>query len=469
MFLTCIFKIHNPSKYKQAVMDHALYEYTRGYQELLAWAQENEEYLKEKGTYNENLSGMAVSGALPRLSLSLHSTIVTGLNKDVAGSLMSYWALKEIDNKTSFPTSRSPLSSANEDALDNFMFVGSDEEDYNLSRDYLATVSRGQYMPLYFAGADGSTKNRYFSLLINTEKPQLLGLLYLLPNKHELGRKLDTQGNLIRLDTGEVFQSKSNCAILVPLEVGRNGWQEYKFLQPSMNEDVQVKSAYLVKKNDEYFLHVAFNFPCPEPHEPETYLGVDQGILVTAAYAVIDTAGTVIEVGHEQDNLRQFQLENGKTRRMLANKGRQVTKRHYKQQEIDSRLHKLANNLIDRALEHRSGIVVEDLNPEFMVRGKAVFSRFQKFDHILEYKCKLAGIPFRRVFAAYSSKICPVCGEDMERSDDRQAVWCLRCGYEGHADDTAAINIARRVFYKKAEWNGYREFHRSFTLDNFAT
>jgi len=45
------------------------------------------------------------------------------------------------------------------------------------------------------------------------------------------------------------------------------------------------------------------------------------------------------------------------------------------------------------------------------------------------------------------------------------------CGYAGHSDDNAAVNIARRALYRKADWpGGYREFHRSFAnVSTFTT
>lgn len=116
-----------------------------------------------------------------------------------------------------------------------------------------------------------------------------------------------------------------------------------------------------------------------------------------------------------------------------------MTWRNYKCKAYENILHVLANKLVAIAQEHRAGIVVEDLN--IQVRGGRVVSRFRKLDKILQYKCRLAGVPFRSVFAAYSSMICHRCGELMER-DDRQ-VTCTHCGYAGHSDDNAAVNIAR--------------------------
>jgi putative transposase len=463
MFLTCVFKLHNPSGHKRAVMDCALDEYTRAYQALLDWAAEHDELLRRESVYNDKINTRAIAGLLPRLNVGLHSSAKHSLFADVAGNLASYYALSSEDSNTGFPVGRDPNPEVYANALDDFALVGSDVDDYNDTRNRLATLARGQYMPLFIEGADGAKRNRYFSLLTNADANKLLVALWLLPKGHALERPINaTEGNLYRLDTGEVFTSNSAGAILVPLEVGRNGWQGDKFLNPALEGNARVKTAFLVKRDDEYFLHVAFEIPCQPVYEPAAYLGIDKGILFTAAYAVVDTVGAVLSMGHFEDELRALQQKHGKQREELARNGQQITKTHYKQKAYDAILHSLANTLIDMAKHQQAGIVVEDLNVQ--VKGSRVVSRFRKLDHILEYKCKLAGVPFRRVFAAYSSMICHHCGGDMTRDD--RLVTCRECGYVGHSDDNAAVNIARRVMYRKADWaGGYREFHRSFAQD----
>lgn len=460
MYLTCVLKLHNPSSRKCSVLDHALTEYTIGYQQLLHWARDHEEELRENGTYNDKINTRAIYHLLPSPDVHLHSSIKGSLRQDVAANLVSYFELSALSDDVGFPIARSPYPDAYDNALDDFILVGSDLDDYNQSRDQLSVIARGQYMPVLFAGADGATRSRYFSLLGRTDKYGLYAVLYLLPQNHELCQSVNAQqGNLYRLDTGDVFTSRSKGAIIVPLEIGANGWQFDKFLEPSMNGPVRTKTATLVKRDDEYFLHVAFEFPEEKQYQPCAYVGIDKGILFTAAYALVDDTGAVKEMGHFDDELRDLQIRHGKQREKLMRDGQTVTRTHYKRQAYDAILHGLANELIALAEQHQAGIVVEDLN--IQVRGSRVVSRFRKLDKFLEYKCKLAGVPFRRVFAAYSSMICHQCGGDVERND--RHVVCTECGYEGHSDDNAAVNIARRALYRKKDWiGGYREFHRNF-------
>jgi len=478
-FLTGIFKLHNPSQHKQRVLDHALLEYTRGYQTLLDYAHEHIDVIQKDGKDKnqhgvEKYTSRSVAKFLPRniITADIHGSMKESLRQNVAATLASYCALVEVAPKTSFPTCRDPFPTAYPNALDNFILVGSSVEDYNRYKDELLTKLRGSFMPLLFAGADGASqdshgraRNRYFSLLRRTDKEQILAVLYLLPANHTLGKPINARrNNLARLDTGEVFHSNSKSAILLPIELGKSGWQMLRFLEPAMRGQSSVKSAYLIRNDErhEYFLHVSFAIECAPRYEPQAWLGVDKGILFTAAYGIVDLKGRVQTLGHFDDDLRKLQIKHGKERERLSRQGKPITWRHYKRRAYDNILQCLANQLIEMALENQAGIVVEDLS-NIKVRGKRVRSRFRKLDNMLCYKCKIAGIPYRTTFAAYSSQICHKCGELLRR--DNRRVECLHCGYVGHSDDNAAVNIARRALYHKAEWKdrgGYRGFHQAF-------
>lgn len=465
-FLTCKLKIHNPSSHKKRVMDYALEEYTLAYGGALGWAKDNLDMIRANGLYKERYTGKSIAQLLPTSSCALHSSIKDSLKQDVGANLASYLELVASDPRTSFPACRDPSPIAIEGALDDFARCGDD--DYDELRNRLLTVCRGFVMPLYFSRADGASqtqsgaaRNRNFSLLGRSDKRQLLAVLYLLPAGYELCRPLGVgEGNLARLDTGEVFKSNSRTAILVPLQMGANGWQEARFLQPAMSGQASIQSAFLVRFGGEYYLHVTFALQCKGRYSAKSYLGVDRGILFTAAYGLVDANGGVLRIGHLDDKLRELQIKHGQERERLQKDGKRVTWRHHKRQAYDNILHCLVNELLEMAEKNQAQLVYEELN--IQVKGGRVISRFRKMDKFTEYKSRLAGVPFRRVFAAYSSVICHKCGEDMVRNN--RVVTCA-CGYVGHSDDNAAINIARRALYRKKDWEGkggYRGFHRSF-------
>lgn len=461
-YLTCAFKLHNPSAHKRAVLDYAFTEYTRAYGELLAWAREHEGELAERGKFRDKYTDKSVRALMPpqsSLTRPMHSSLKASLVGDVAGNLASYLALKAGDFKPSFPVGRNPSPDALQIAEADFAAC-LDTDDYNGLRDALLRQARGSYMPMSFSRADGATAARNFSLLTHQDRDGLYAVLYLLPAKHELCKPVGPlRDTLVRIDTGEVFKSNPTVAILAPLELGENGWQFDKFIDASRQGRARVKSATLVKEEDDYYLHVAFEFETQPAYEPKAYLGIDKGILFSAAYSVVDLEGRVLEMGHLDDDLRALQIKHGQERERRQRNGQVVTKRHFKQKAYENILHSLANRLIDLALKYQAQIVLEDLN--IQVKGGRVISRFRKLDGILTYKSVLAGMPKpRQIWAAYSSVICHRCGCKGERED--RDFYCPSCGWRGHADDNASVNIARRPLYRKADWPDYWQFHRGF-------
>ena len=55
VFLTAKFKVHNPSKRKQAALDTALEQYTYASQFLLDWSKDNLATLEEKAQRGKNI------------------------------------------------------------------------------------------------------------------------------------------------------------------------------------------------------------------------------------------------------------------------------------------------------------------------------------------------------------------------------------------------------------------------------
>jgi IS605 OrfB family transposase len=378
---------------------------------------------------------------------------------------------------------RDPDPQGYPNALDNFAGVGSSLEDFEESVRRLKKRAAGAVMPIYFSRSDGAAqtksgaaRNRNYSLLTTPQRDKLLAALWLLPGRHELCRPLGaTRGNLIKVGTGEVFISNSSTAILVPLELGRNQWQQEKFIEPALNGKIDVQTAYLVRDDytNDYFLHVSFAFPCAQEYEPQGFLGVDRGVFYTMAYAVVDKQGRILLMDHNEDGFRDHNITTGKRIQAMQRRGRTPTYRDYQQQEREAILHRLVNQLLDVAQGHQAKIVMEDLN--IQIRGKFYKSAWRKFYKITEYKARMAGIPIWKggIWAAYSSKICIYCGAlNRGRKRDGSPFTCPECGEVYHSDEGAGVNIARRALYHKSEWEdrgGYRAFHRAFAKDGLLT
>jgi IS605 OrfB family transposase len=474
--LTCKFKMHNLSAHKRVVIDHTLEQYTIGYDELLKYAKDNLEHFQENGTYKNKFTSKSVARLLPYPKCAIHSSAKDSLRQAVAANLASYFELVQVDEQTSLPTVPSTVPGADTDALENFVHVGSDLEDYESSRNRYLTNAKKSVMPLFFCRSDGATqinggrnRSRNFSLLTTSKRDGLLAVLWLLPARHKLCKPINArQGNLVKLDSGEVFRSNSRTAILAPLQLGRNGWQEHKFIDPAFSQASSIKTAHLIRddRNNEYFLHVAFEFMCPKTYEPQAYLGIDRGVFFSMAYAIVDQNGHIVLMNRNEDGFRDSMIKASKRVQEKQRAGRKVTLKDYRRKEGEAILHRLVNHIMDVAKEHRAMIVTEDLN--IQIKGRFYKSAWAKMYKYLEYKCRLAGVPLWKggIWAAYSSQICIHCGElNGGRKRDGSPFACSDCGAQYHSDAGAGVNIARRAMYRKKDWEnkgGYMAFHRSF-------
>lgn len=478
-FITCVFKLRKPSRRKQEILDYVFEQYTLGMTNLLNLCQDNLDLLKDwgriidrdkqvKNKYNEK-SMLSVLPGLGQIDLPIASCLKESLLANVASMMASYFELEKTDIPPGFPSARDPSSQGWPNALQDFALVGGDLEDENESRHRLLNRAKGSVMPIHY------TRSRDFYILADRNRERFCVWLKLLPSKHPLGQKtVIDQGNLIDINTGEIFKRRGDIAVLFPLAVGRRNedwhWQYHNFLVPVMQGQASIKSAKLVRqdngKKSDYFLHVSFAFDCPDPYEPKSYLGIDRGVFFSMAYGLVDSEGAIIEMGHKDDGFRHHRIAAGQRVQDKQARGKPVTVKDYRQRHLDSILHALINDMIDLALEHQAMIVLEDLN--IRIKGKFYKSAWKKMHKILEYKCKLAGVPIWKggIWAAYSSQVCIYCGElNPERKRDRSPFTCPACGAIYHSDEGAGVNIARRVLYRKEDWKdqgGYMAFHQSF-------
>jgi putative transposase len=77
--------------------------------------------------------------------------------------------------------------------------------------------------------------------------------------------------------------------------------------------------------------------------------------------------------------------------------------------------------------------------------ARRLLRTFAQLGSFLAYKARQAGVAFIQVDPAYTSRTCSACGWVDKKNRRTQAVFeCGRCGFVGHADHNAAINIAVR-------------------------
>ncbi|AIU69060.1 transposase [Thermococcus eurythermalis] len=212
-----------------------------------------------------------------------------------------------------------------------------------------------------------------------------------------------------------------------------------------------VGQAWLVRTSKGVFLNVVFSKEV-EVKEPKAFVGVDLNennvtlSFPNGEFVQIITHEREIRTGYFMKRRKiQKKFKAGKRRRELLEKyGRREKNR------LNDLYHKLANKIIELA-EKYGGIALEDL---IEIRDSIRYSAgmngrlhrwsFRKLQSIIKYKAKLKGVRVVFVNPAYTSSLCPICGEKLSPNGHR-ILKCLNCGFEADRDVVGSWNIRLRA------------------------
>lgn len=469
---TAVFKIHNPSKHKQAVIDYAMKQYTLAYDYLLKFSKDNLEDIKEKCKYNNQLSvnniATYIGKSTPVINhFQIHGSLKESLFLDVAGTICSYIQLKEQDENTSFPRARrvNDLEEYYTYTLERLRISTVDLAEENEIRDDLLKTTKERFLPLFFSRPDGIVRNRNFGLLYDNDNNKYYAILYLLPNKSRMKKPIQGKSKLQSIHPQKklfIPSSRKVGSIILPLAFGK--WHEETFLKYALENPQAIRTAYLTKKGSEYFLHVSFDFPSEEK-VTETYLGIDRGINKLVALSVVTPEGKLLYhedfSGKEYENFQEKLFKELKENQKL---GKQKLKKYSKINE--GFIHVIANKIVEVANIYSSQVVLEDLtylsksgfkqktgNKYFdkLMNRRLGRNPYNKLKTILEYKLPLKGLPKPKLVSGhYTSQCCSRCNNVDKRNRPNQATFqCTRCGYKDNADTNASVNIALRGIWWK--------------------
>lgn len=207
----------------------------------------------------------------------------------------------------------------------------------------------------------------------------------------------------------------------------------------------------LVFKQNQFYLHIAIEFPEAEEREAKDWLGVDVGIVNIAT-----TSDGQNFSGAHLNNLRG---RANKLRRRLQKKGtksakRLLRKRRRKEQNFSKYTnHVISKQIVAAAERTERGIALENLEGiRARIRAKKPQRRilhswaFGDLQNKIDYKAKLAGVKVCYVNPRNTSQECRVCGHiEKANRKSRDVFRCLSCGHTADADVNAAKVISRRA------------------------
>jgi len=209
--------------------------------------------------------------------------------------------------------------------------------------------------------------------------------------------------------------------------------------------------ADLVLRDGVFYLAATIDAPEETPYDPVGTLGIDLGL----NYLSYDSDGEHYS-GKQVDEVRE---RNTKLKADLQSCGTKSAKRHLRNLSgKESRFkrdvnHVISKKIVAKAKGTQRRIALEDLkgirkgvSARRSQRSRLHSWGFYQIRQFIEYKAKLEGVQVIPIYPRGTSHICPVCGvEDRKNRPERDLFRCIGCGYAGHADHVAAINIAARA------------------------
>jgi len=214
-------------------------------------------------------------------------------------------------------------------------------------------------------------------------------------------------------------------------------------------------NAVLKKKENNWFIYIAFKIPCKEEYEPEGWFGIDLGI--KNILVLSDKEGKVNKFYNgkelrEKRNEYREKRKNLQERKTGENDYWRALKDIFSKESnySDDVNHKISKEVVEVAKKYRYGIAIEKLKKireENKDKGKEFNKelhswRFRDLIDKIKYKAKERGVPVEEVNPKYTSQVCSECGYKDKNNRKNGEFKCKECGFELNADLNASRNIA---------------------------
>lgn len=240
-------------------------------------------------------------------------------------------------------------------------------------------------------------------------------------------------------------QRRTDNRIELPLII--NSEYQTNIIQ-QIGEEFKLGSTELVKKGDDFFVHISYSkeINIPEPDETFIPIGIDIGIRNLAVVSVAQQQPKFFS-GKRVSWKRNFFFEQ--RRKLQNNFALEEIKRQRGRETkyLDVVNHNIAKQIIEIAKRtEKPVIVMEDLTniTEYKIwtkRGNRKLSNwaFRRLQNAIQQKALWEGIPVEYIDPKGTTHICSKCGTINKRKQDRYK--CRNCGYEIHSDLNATFNI----------------------------
>lgn len=189
---------------------------------------------------------------------------------------------------------------------------------------------------------------------------------------------------------------------------------------------------------------------------PESVIGIDRNlrnITISAPnQTIMYKTNKILSIKENSQFVKASFKRNDrrvKNRFFAKIRGRQ-TKR------VNQYLHKISKDIVQKAKEIRSAIILEDIKGirKLYRKGNGLGNKYRRklnswsfyeFQRQIEYKAAWDGIPVYFIDPKRTSKLCPICGGSLQEDRlNRRKLLCSNCGKSMDRDVVASMNIAYR-------------------------
>ena len=252
-----------------------------------------------------------------------------------------------------------------------------------------------------------------------------------------------------------------NNRIYIPLIVNSDYQKEH--LNDLLNKKYKQGSADLVKKDNDYFVHIVLKkdveFEKKDNYNP---IGIDLGI---NNLAVININNKIKFFNGKRAIAKKKHLNKIKAIYQSRNNQKMLNVIRNKEQRYFNHInHNISSWIVNNAKKIENPIIVmEDLShilETTRVRKKQRYYHqtwaFKKLQSMIQYKALWNNIPIAYVNPQYTSQVCPKCLSTNKRIKSNYK--CKYCGSEYNSDLVGAINITKKFleaisFKEKASIN----------------
>jgi putative transposase len=431
---TLVLKLHNPSAHKRAILDDALTRYALAFEYALRQLEPLPEDMRSRPVSRLEIMRLFTRDMLERLNELGVQPFKDALKMDAAITLTSYLGRLRAGKKASWPTSRLEDSDF-EQRFDALCASFKNVRDFRHAYDKLLKKHRFT-RPLPFYRYDAL---RDYCLLYDEKTGRFYAKLYLLGAKSPLRRSPSGEPDQARLRYvglgGRALENdlRPRRYIIVPLDFGK--WQE-EYLKTALNAPDRLKTALLVPKDGEYYLHVKLACPAPEPLETRSFMGVTRSLKGYLCVSVHENEYTELYSGH------LFSPRDALDPRPAGK----------------ALLHALANEVVKLALQFKSQIIVYNLGQkkDMLDAHDAVpllnMGKYNQLAALIAYKAELAGLPRPvTVSPTHVFNTCPVCRHTSRKNRMNPELFlCTSCGYIRDVEELGSRNLALKLHTYKS-------------------